>query len=234
MAKILVTGSDGRFGKVLKELKSNHKFIFRNKRQLDILSSKSINKNFKKFKPNFILHLAALSRPMKIHEKNISKSIDLNIIGTCNVVKEAEKFNIKVIYLSTSYVYPGTKGNYNENDPVKPWNNYSWSKLGGECAVQMYKNSLIIRLNMTEKPFVHKKAYANVKSNFIFQEDAAKVILKIISLKGLINLGGPSQSVYNFAKKYNSKIKKIYSKGEFPKRTDMNLRKLKKLIKNDY
>ena len=78
---------------------------------------------------------------MKIHDKNISKSIDLNIIGTCNIVKTAEKFKIKVIYLSTSYVYPGTKGNYTEEDPVKPWNNYSWSKLGGECAVQMYKNS---------------------------------------------------------------------------------------------
>ena len=223
MVKILVTGSDGRFGKVLKTLKSKNKFIFRNKKQLNILSSKSIESNLKKFKPNYILHLAALSRPMKIHDKNISKSIDLNIIGTCNIVKTAEKFKIKVIYLSTSYVYPGTKGNYTEEDPVKPWNNYSWSKLGGECAVQMYKNSLIIRLNMTEKPFIHKKAYANVRSNFIFQQDAAKLIFKVLKLKGVINLGGPSQSVYSFAKKYNKKIKKIYSRGEFPKRTDMNL-----------
>jgi dTDP-4-dehydrorhamnose reductase len=228
MVKILVTGSDGRFGKVLKTLKSKNKFIFRNKKQLNILSSKSIENNLKKFKPNYILHLAALSRPMKIHDKNISKSIDLNIIGTCNIVKTAEKFKIKVIYLSTSYVYPGTKGNYTEEDPVKPWNNYSWSKLGGECAVQMYKNSLIIRLNMTEKPFIHKKAYANVRSNFIFQQDAAKLIFKVLKLKGVINLGGPSQSVYSFAKKYNKKIKKIYSRGEFPKRTDMNLKRLKK------
>ena len=228
MVKILVTGSDGRFGKVLKTLKSKNKFIFRNKKQLNILSSKSIESNLKKFKPNYILHLAALSRPMKIHDKNISKSIDLNIIGTCNIVKTAEKFKIKVIYLSTSYVYPGTKGNYTEEDPVKPWNNYSWSKLGGECAVQMYKNSLIIRLNMTEKPFIHKKAYANVRSNFIFQQDAAKLIFKVLILKGVINLGGPSQSVYSFAKKNNKKIKKIYSRGEFPKRTDMNLKRLKK------
>ena len=84
---------------------------------------------------------------------------------------------------------------------------------------------------MTEKPFIHKKAYANVKLNFMFQEDAAKLILKIINKKGIINLGGPSQTIYNFAKKYNKKIKKIYSKGEFPKRTDMNLKKLKKIIK---
>ena len=83
---------------------------------------------------------------------------------------------------------------------------------------------------MTEKPFLHKKAYANVKSNFIFQEDAAKIILKILKKKGIINVGGPTQTVYKFAKKYNKKIQKIYSKGEFPKRTDMNLKKLKKII----
>ena len=229
MVKVLVTGSDSRFGKLLKKLKTKHKFIFRNKKELNILSLSSIKKNLKRFKPNYILHLAGLSRPMKIHDKNIEKSINLNIVGTANLVSEVSKHNIKMIYLSTSYVYPGTKGNYKETDPLKPWNNYSWSKLGGECSVQMYKNSLIIRLCMTEKPFVHKKAYANVKLNFMFQEDAAKLLLKIINRKGIINLGGQSQTVYNFAKKYNKKTKKIYSRGEFPKRLDMNLSKIKNL-----
>ncbi len=232
MAKILVTGSDGRFGKVLKKIKfGKHNIIFKTKKELDILSTQSIKKNLKKYKPNYVLHLAGLSRPMNIHDTKISRSINLNIVGTCNVVNESSKLGIKVIYLSTSYVYPGTKGNYKEEDPLKPWNNYSWSKLGGECAVQMYKNSLIIRLCMTEKPFVHKHAYSNVKSNFIYQEDAAKLILKIINKKGLINLGGPSQTVYNFVKKYNKNIKKKISKGEFPKRTDMNLNKLRKIIR---
>jgi dTDP-4-dehydrorhamnose reductase len=232
MAKILVTGSGGRFGKVLKKIKfGKHDIIFKNKKELDILSTQSIKKNLKKYKPNYILHLAGLSRPMNIHDTKISRSINLNIVGTCNVVNESSKLGIKVIYLSTSYVYPGTKGNYKEEDPLKPWNNYSWSKLGGECAVQMYKNSLIIRLCMTEKPFVHKHAYSNVKSNFIYQEDAAKLILKIINKKGLINLGGPSQTVYNFVKKYNKNIKKKTSRGEFPKRTDMNLNKLRKIIR---
>jgi|TARA_B100001093_G_scaffold337619_1_gene322393 dTDP-4-dehydrorhamnose reductase len=230
MSKIIVTGSDGRFGKILKKL-STKKFIFKNKKQLNILSRQSIVKNLKKYKPNCILHLAGLSRPMKIHDTDICNSIDLNIIGTCNLVKEASKLKIKIIYLSTSYVYRGNKGNYKETDSVLPWNNYSWSKLGGESAVQMYKNSLIIRLCMTEKPFIHKKAYANVKSNFIFQEDAAKLILKVINQKGIINIGGPGQTVYKFAKRYDSKIKKTFSKGEFPKRTDMNLNKLKKIIR---
>jgi len=230
MHKILVTGSDGRFGKIIKKFK-DRRFIFRNKKELNVLSDKSIKNNIKRFKPKTILHLAGLSRPMKIHDKDIIKSINLNIIGTCNLVKEASKTGIKIIYLSTSYVYPGKKGNYKEKDSLKPWNNYSWSKLGGECAVQMYKNSLILRLCMTEKPFVHKKAYANVRSNFIFQEDAAKIIFKLLNKKGIINVCGPSQTVFNFAKKFNKKLKKIYSKGEFPKRTDMNLNYLNKIIK---
>ena len=231
MTKILVTGSDSRFGKILKKCKTKKKFIFCNKKELNILSPLSIKKNLIKYKPKYILHLAGLSRPMAIHEKDILKSIDLNIVGTANVVKEASKLGIKMIYLSTNYVYAGTKGNYKETDPVKPWNNYSWSKLGGESSVQMYKNSLIIRVCMTERPFIHDKAYANVKLNFIFQEEAAQLILKVINKKGIINLGGPTRTIYNFAKKYNKKIKKIYSKGEFPKKLDMNLKKLEKFKK---
>ena len=149
---------------------------------------------------------------MLIHEKNISKSIDLNIVGTCNLVKICSKSNIKLIYFSTSYVYPGKKGNYAEEDSLLPWNNYGWSKLGGESAVQMYKNSLILRVCMTEKPFLHKKAYANVKTNFIYQEELAKKFLKLINKKGIINIGGTSQTVYNFAKTYNKKIKNIFKR----------------------
>ena len=230
MIKILVTGSNGRFGNILKKIKSNKKFIFKNKKELDILSIKSISKNLKKFKPNYILHLAGLSRPMSIHEKDLTKSINLNIVGTCNLVSEASKNNIKLIYFSTSYIYPGLKGNYSEHDAVKPWNNYGWSKLGGECAVQMYKNSLILRVCMTENPFIHKKAYANVKSNFIFQEDVAKILLKLLNKKGIINVGGPSKIIYKFARQNLKNVKKIYSRGEFPKKMDMNLSKLNKII----
>ena len=57
--------------------------------------------------------------------------------------------NIKLIYFSTNYVYPGSKGNYKETDSLLPVNNYAWSKLGGEASVQLYKNSLILRVCMT-------------------------------------------------------------------------------------
>ena len=169
------------------------------------------------------------------HEKKITKSINLNIIGTSNLVNVCSKLKIKLIYFSTSYVYPGKKGNYKEYDPVLPWNNYAWSKLGGECAVQMYNNSLILRVCMTEKPFIHKKAFANVKLNFIFHEAIAKILVKILNKKGIINVGGQTKTVYNFAKKYNPKVKKIFVKKNslynFPLNPYMNLSKLKKIIK---
>ena len=133
-------------------------------------------------------------------------------------------------------MYPGTKGNYNERDGVLPWNNYGWSKLGGECAVQMYKNSLILRVCMTEKPFIHKKAFANVKLNFIFHDELARILIKIIEKKGTINVGGPTKTVYNFAKKYNSAVKKKFIKkklrNNFPLNPSMDLSKLKKIIKS--
>ena len=229
--KIIVTGGDGRFAQELKKINSKFRFIFRNKRELNILSLRSIKNNFKKFNPACVLHLAGLSRPMPIHNKAINKSIDLNIIGTANVVKVCNENNVKIIFFSTSYVYPGTKGNYIEKDPLLPWNNYGWSKLGAESAVQMYKNSLIIRACMTERPFIHQHAFSNVKSNFIYHDDFAKIFLKLINKKGIINIGGKTQTIYQFAKKHNKKIKKIKSKGELPLKMDMNLNKLKKLYK---
>ena len=230
---ILVTGGQGRFAKVLKK---NNKFLnlyFASKKECNILNIKSLEKIIKKLKPKIILHCAGLSRPMEIHQKNIEKSIDLNIVGTANVVKVCKKNNIKIIYFSTGYVYEGKKGNYSEKDPVKPFNNYGLSKLGGECAVMMYKNSLILRITMTESPFMYKKAYTNLKSNFMFHEDLVKILPKIINYKGILNVGGKAQSVFSFAKLHNKKVKKIKLsiKDKLPFNQTMNTSALKRLIK---
>ena len=231
--KILVTGGDGRFAKILKKNNKKLDLFFVSKKVCNVLNLNSIIKIIKKIKPKILIHCAGLSRPMQIHKKNISKSIDLNIIGTANIVKICKKYNIKLIYFSTGYVYEGIKGNYSEKDPVKPFNNYGLSKLGGECAVSMYENSLILRITMTEKPFLHKKAYSNLKSNFMFHEDLVKILPKIINKKGILNVGGKSQSVFSFAKKNNPKVRKIKAKKKsaFPLNQTMNLAKLKKIIK---
>ena len=229
--KIIITGGNGRFATALKESKLNLNFIFPSKNQLNILKISSIKKFIKKHKPKYLLHCAALSRPMDIHDTFISKSIDINIIGTANVVKVCSELNVKLIYFSTGYVYPGLKGNYKEIDAVLPINNYAWSKLGGECAVTMYKNSLILRIIMCEKPFLHKKAFYDIETNFIYHDEVIKMIPKILDKKGIINIGGKIQSVYNFAKKTNKNIEKISGKKVFPPKPSMNVSKLKKILK---
>ena len=229
---ILVTGGDGRFAKVLRKKNILLNLYFASKKECNILNLQSLEKIIKKIKPKLIIHCTGLSRPMHIHETNITKSIDLNIIGTANLVKICKKFKIKLIYFSTGYVYEGTKGNYSEKDPVKPFNNYGLSKLGGECAVQMYKNSLILRITMTEKPFKFKKAYTNLKSNFLYHEDLVKMLPKLINETGIINVGGKSQSIYSFAKILNKKVKGIKSpkNNNLPLNQTMDLKKLKKIL----
>jgi len=228
--KIIITGGNGRFARVLKDSRLNLNINYPSKKQLNIQSISSIKKYIKKHSPKYLIHCAALSRPMSIHDKSISKSIDLNIIGTCNVVKVCSEFRIKLIYFSTGYVYQGTKGNYKETDSVLPINNYAWSKLGGECAVAMYKNSLILRITMCEKPFIHKKAFYDIETNFMYQEDVVKIIPKILNKFGVINVGGKIQTVYEFVKISNKNIKKISGKKLFPPKPSMNISKLKKII----
>ena len=230
--KIIVTGGNGRFGQVLKKENKRLNIFFPSKKIFNILNINSMKKYIRKIKPRYIIHCAGLSRPMDLHDKDINKSINLNIIGTANIVNVCNEFNIKLIYFSTGYVYEGKKGNYSEKDPVLPINNYAWSKLGGECAVAMYKNSLILRITMTEKPFPYKKAYSNLKSNFMYHEDLIEILPKIINQKGIINVGGKSQSVFEFAKKNGRKVIKIKAnnKSKLPLNQTMSLLRLKKIL----
>ena len=66
----------------------------------------------------------------------------------------------------------------------------------------------------------------------MYHDDLAKVLTKLIKLKGIINVGGPTQSVYNFAKKDNPNIKKIFfrSKKKLLNST-MDIKKFKKFQK---
>ena len=195
MKKIVITGGTGRFGTLLKRKKTKNKLFFPDRKKLNIENFKSIKTYLSKVKPDILIHLAGLSRPMNIHDKDIKKSIDLNIIVTENITKACEEKNIKLIYFSTNYVYPGKKGNYKENHGLLPVNSYAWSKLGGEASVHLYKNSLILRVCMTEKPFVHKVAFSNIKTSFMYHENVAKILFKLIDKTGIINIGGSPMSV---------------------------------------
>ena len=228
--KIIVTGGNGRFAQVLKKENKKLNIFFPSKRIFNILNINLMKKYIKKIKPKYIIHCAGLSRPMDLHVKDINKSINLNIIGTANVVKLCNEHDIKLIYFSTGYVYEGRKGNYSEKDPVLPINNYAWSKLGGESSVILYKKSLILRIMMCERPFIHDQAFYDIKTNFMFQDEVAKIIPKILNKKGIINIGGKIQSVFNFAKKTKKDVIRSTGKKIFPPNPSMNVSKLKKIL----
>ena len=210
--KIVFTGGSGKFGNVFRTFYPLPNIFFPKKKEFNILNIKKMENYLNKVKPKILIHAAALSRPMKIHETAIDKSIKTNIIGTSNIVLLCSKLKIKLIYFSTNYVYPFSKYPQKETNSLLPINNYAWSKLGGESAVQMYKNALILRIFMSEEPFVHKGAFTDVIANFAYHGEVATYIPKIINHTGILNIGGKTQSIYNFAKTTNKKVKKISAK----------------------
>jgi len=233
---ILITGKTSRFCNYLKNDLDGFNTYFTTKKNFNILNFKQMQKFLKNKNIHYILHIAGLSRPMDIHDKAINLSIDLNIVGTANIVKLCNKNNIKLIYFSTNYVYPGIKGNYKETDSLLPINNYAWSKLGGEASVQLYKNSLILRLCMTDFPFIHKKAIKGAVSSFIFNKSVSKLIPYLLDKSGIINIGGEKREIYIFAKKFSEKKVKSISINKikkFPKNSSINIDKIKKIIKNN-
>jgi len=229
MKKILITGGQGKLARAIIATNTKYKIKAPSKDDLNIHNDSLYLINI--FKPDYVIHTAALTKPMLQHEKDPYNSIQTNIIGTCNVVKSCIKNNVKLIYISTDYVYPGITGDYKETDSILPFTNYGWSKLGGECAVQMYANSLIIRLCLCNKPFEHEFAFDDMIKNYIYEEEAAKIILDLLDECGIINIGGPTQSVYNFVKQNNPQIKPKHTEyfKPIPLNTSMNMDKLNEI-----
>jgi dTDP-4-dehydrorhamnose reductase len=235
---ILISGGEGKFAKELIKQNIDHTIIPLSKYEMDITDLDSVNSAINLYKPDIFIHNAALSRPMKLHEDNPEKGINLNIIGTSNCVMSCIKYGVKIVYISTDYVYPGKKGQYSEIDGVYPVNKYAWSKLGGECAVMMYDNSLILRMAMIEYPFPHSKAFTDLYKSNIWNFEAAKIVFKLIerNATGIFNIGEERKSIYDFVSQKDFSILK-YSKNDIRENTpddiSMNLKKLQTLLNND-
>jgi dTDP-4-dehydrorhamnose reductase len=147
-----------------------------------------------------IIHAAAFISPPLI-DKDPLEAINVNIIGTCNIVKLCMQYDIRLIYVSTDYIFKGDKGNYRETDPVYPVNKYAWSKLGGECAVRMYDNHLIIRTSFGPDIFPFEKAFIDQWTSRETVSVIAKKISSLIdySMKGTIHIGSKRRTVYEYA-----------------------------------
>ena len=231
---ILITGNGTLARELLKYSTKKTPIISLSKREMDITNEEQVSNTIKKYMmmpdfPKYIIHTAALTKPMDINDKNPITSIDVNIVGTANIAKICNKYGIKFIHISTDFVY--NKGLCNEESSLKPINNYGWSKLGGECVAHIVPNSLILRCSLCDIPFRHKAAFNNIYRTSITHKDAAKLILKIKDKQGIINIGGPVQTVYDFVKKYQD-IKPLEYKDNNPQVTSIKLdtTKLKQII----
>lgn len=148
-----------------------------------------------------LLHAAAFTSPPKV-DQNPVKALDVNVIGTAHVTKLCCERNLKLVYISTDYVFRGDQGRYAEDASVHPVNKYAWSKLGGECAARMYDRSLIIRAGFGPKVFPYPKPFADQWTTRETVDVIAAQIVRCLEwdLLGVIHLGGKRRTVLEYAR----------------------------------
>lgn len=221
-----MTGGSGLLGSEIKKL--DKKIIAPTHKELDITNIRSIEKAIKKYKPDIILHLAAANKPPE-HETNPEPGLSVNVIGTANLCLICHKAGIKLIYTSTDYVYAG-HGPHKEEEPLLPPSRFAWSKLGGECAVRMLSNYLILRLDFGPIPFPWEKVYRDQFVSKLYVNDMAPLVLKAAKSKtvGLMNLGGPRRSLEEYARQTKPGIETIVRPDWVPKDSSLDITKMKK------
>lgn len=163
MQTILVTGANGQLGQeiaCLADLYTAYRFIFATKNTLDITQENAITDFCQQHKVDIIINCAAYTA-VDNAEMETTLSESTNHYAVQLLALYAKKYAIKLIHISTDYVFNGQNFKpYTENDITAPQNNYGTSKLAGEKAMQAInpENSLIIRTSWL---------YSSFGSNFV-------------------------------------------------------------------
>lgn len=148
--KYLITGGTGQLGyDIIKELinRNEKDYLAPSSKKMDITNQKQVEKIILNYKPDIIFHCAAYTAVDKAEEDK-ENCYNINVNGTKNIVSVAEKINAKVVYISTDYVFDGTKeGIYEIDDKTNPINYYGYTKLMGEEEVKKLKDYLIVRIS---------------------------------------------------------------------------------------
>ncbi|MBN1622133.1 MAG: sugar nucleotide-binding protein [Endomicrobiales bacterium] len=232
--EMLFTGGSGLLGSELKKIFPNASYP--SSKEFNVTDYPGLEKYMESKAFKLLFHGAAFTSPPLV-EKDPAKAIEVNISGTANIVKLCSKHGLKLVYVSTDYVFKGDKGNYKEDDPVFPVNKYAWSKLGGECAARMYDNSIIIRTTFGPSIFPYEKAFSDQwtsrESVGVIAGMIAKLIVK--DATGVFHVCGKRKTVFEYAKGLDNKkdIKKISIKDmnfKIPRDTSLDCKKYKKLI----
>ena len=163
MSRILVTGANGQLGSELKDLSSrypNNTFAFTDVAELDICNHTAVKEFIVKNEINIIINCAAYTAVDKAEEQ-FELSNKINHLAVKNFASIAKEYNIKLIHISTDYVFDGTNHvPYQETDKPNPQSVYGQTKLDGELAIQKINpaSTIIIRTSWV---------YSNYGNNFV-------------------------------------------------------------------
>jgi dTDP-4-dehydrorhamnose reductase len=234
MKTTLFTGGSGLLGSEFKKLAKDA--LYPTHKEFDITKYLSMEKYLAKHKVTTIVHAAAFISPPKIDNDPLL-AMETNITGTVNVVKLCMKHGIKMVYISSDYVFKGDKGRYKEEDPVYPVNKYGWSKLGGECAVRLYDNALTIRTTFGPNVFPYDNAFVDQWTSREKVSVVAGLIIKLIKKNalGVYHVGGKRKTVFEYSRKVSpsKKVGKISIKDvpfKLPKDTSLDCSKQDALL----
>jgi dTDP-4-dehydrorhamnose reductase len=196
---ILCTGGSGLLGRTLRRLAPEMQYP--SSREFDVTDYPGMGAYAAGRRIAAIFHAAAFTSPPKIDQDPL-RALLVNVAGTANVARLCLENGLRLVYVSTDYVFRGDAGNYKEDDSVFPVNRYAWSKLGGECAVRMVNDSLIIRTSFGPEPFPYEKAFTD---QWTSREPVSAIAAKLLPLigsgtTGVIHVGGLRRSVYEYAR----------------------------------
>lgn len=138
MKKILVTGANGMLGQDLCPIleDNGYEVIETDINNLDITNAEQVKKCLTDSKPDIVIHCAAYTNVDKA-EEDLKTAELINVTGTENIAEVCGKNGITLVYISTDYVFDGTKNSpYKPDDRINPINNYGMTKYEGEEAVR--------------------------------------------------------------------------------------------------
>ncbi|OGI00430.1 MAG: dTDP-4-dehydrorhamnose reductase [Candidatus Melainabacteria bacterium GWF2_37_15] len=142
MKKILLTGANGMFGQDFQHIaiEQDYEIISTDIHNLNITDFEAVKDFFCKNNCDIVVHAAAYTN-VDGAEENKELAFKINGTGTENLAKITAEFNIPIVYISTDYVFDGTKNTpYVPLDKTNPQSVYGASKLAGEMAVQKYNS----------------------------------------------------------------------------------------------
>jgi len=223
LKKVFLTGGSGTLG--IEMRKKSPQLIAPSKDECNILLLGQIEKNLDIYKPEIFIHAAGFTN-VKSAEEDSDNCIDINVMGTINVIKACRKRGIKLVFISTDYVFDGKRGYYKLDDPINPLSYYAKTKGAAELIVRTYPNHLIIRTSFFGYDFPYDKALIDQWTTKDYVDIIAPKILKeAMSNKiGVVHVGSERRSIYEIAKTRNPSVKEFKMENiNFPIPRDVSL-----------